>query len=74
MAPGEFGIIGADSDGVQVASATGSLCDRGRVANLKFEKPGAVRFMFQVTQIVVRFLLERGLRFRNLGVCGHDST
>jgi hypothetical protein len=27
--------------------------------------------MFQVTQIV-RFLLERGLRFRNLGFCGHD--
>ena len=26
--------------------------------------------MFQVTQIV-RFLLERGLRFRNLGFCGH---
>ena len=29
--------------------------------------------MFQVTRIeVVRFLLERGLRFRNLGFCGHD--
>ncbi len=27
--------------------------------------------MFQVTEIV-RFLLERGLRFRNLGFCGHD--
>ena len=27
--------------------------------------------MFQVTQIV-RFLLEGGLRFRNLGFCGHD--
>ncbi len=27
--------------------------------------------MFQVTQIV-RFLLERGLRFRNNGVCGRD--
>ncbi len=27
--------------------------------------------MFQVTQIV-RFLLERGLRFRNLGFCGDD--
>jgi hypothetical protein len=26
--------------------------------------------MLQVTQIV-RFLLERGLRFRNLGFCGH---
>ncbi len=33
--------------------------------------PGAVRIMLQVTQIV-RFLLERGLRFRNLGFCGHD--
>jgi hypothetical protein len=30
--------------------------------------------MFQVTQIVVRFLLERDLHFRNLGVCGHDSS
>ena len=28
-------------------------------------------FQVQVTQIV-RFLLERGLRFRNLGFCGHD--
>jgi hypothetical protein len=27
--------------------------------------------MFQVTQIV-RFMLEGGLRFRNLGFCGHD--
>ncbi len=36
----------------------------------KFDKP-AVKIMFQVTQIV-RFLLERGLRFRNLGFCGHD--
>ena len=27
--------------------------------------------MLQVTQIV-RFLLERGLRFRNLGFSGHD--
>jgi hypothetical protein len=27
--------------------------------------------MFQVTQIVC-FLLEGGLRFRNLGLCGHD--
>ena len=26
--------------------------------------------MFQVTEIV-RFLLERGLRFRDLGFCGH---
>ena len=31
----------------------------------------AVRIMFQVTQIV-RFLLERGLRFRDLGFCGRD--
>jgi hypothetical protein len=29
--------------------------------------------MFQVTQIVlVRFLLEHGLRFRDLAFCGHD--
>jgi hypothetical protein len=41
--------------------------DRDRVA--KFDKP-AVRIMFQVAQIV-SFLLERGLRFRNLGFCGH---
>jgi hypothetical protein len=34
------------------------------------DKP-AVKIMFQVTEIV-RFLLERGLRFRNLGFCGHD--
>jgi hypothetical protein len=27
--------------------------------------------MFRVSQIV-RFLLERGLRFRDLGFCGHD--
>ncbi len=43
-----------------------------RAANfkLKFDKP-AERTMFQVTQIA-RFLLERGgLRFRNLGFCGH---
>ena len=34
--------------------------------------PGpAVKIMFQVTEIV-RYLLERGLRFRNLGFCGHD--
>ena len=44
------------------------LRDRERVA--KFDKP-AVKIMFQVTQIV-RFLPERGLRFRNLGFCGHD--
>jgi hypothetical protein len=31
----------------------------------------AVRIMFQVTYIV-RFLLERGLRFRNLGFCHAD--
>jgi hypothetical protein len=29
--------------------------------------------MLQVTGTqIVRFLLERGLRFRNLGFCGHD--
>jgi hypothetical protein len=30
-----------------------------------------VKIMLQVTQIV-RFLLERGLRFRHLSFCGHD--
>ncbi len=44
------------------------VLDRDRAA--KFDKP-AVRVMFQVTEIV-RFLLEGGLRFRNLGFCGHD--
>ena len=41
-------------------------------SHLKFDNP-AVKIMFQVTQIV-RFLLERGLRFRhgNLSFCGHD--
>jgi hypothetical protein len=43
---------------------------RRRDQAAKFDKP-AVKIMFQVTQIV-RFLLERGLRFRNLGFCGHD--
>jgi hypothetical protein len=43
----------------------------------KFDKP-AVEFMFQVlslrlyVQLEVFCLSERGLRFRNLGVCGHD--
>ena len=36
----------------------------------KFDKP-AVKIMVEVTQIV-RFLLERGLRFRNLCFCGPD--
>ena len=37
----------------------------------KFDKP-AVKIMLQVTQ-TAHFLLasERGLRFRNLGFCGH---
>ncbi len=39
-------------------------------AKLVFDKP-AVKIVFRVTQIV-RVLLERGLRFRNLGFCGHD--
>jgi hypothetical protein len=43
---------------------------RAATALGKFDKP-AVRIMFQITQIV-RFLLERGPRFRNLGFCGHD--
>ena len=33
--------------------------------------PQHLKIMFQVTEIV-RFLLERGLRFRNLGFCGHN--
>ncbi len=52
-----FGVDGAGYDDL----------DRDRAA--QFDKP-AVRIMFQVTQIV-RFLLEGGLRFRNLGFCGH---
>ena len=47
-----------------------------RQLKLKFDKlePAVkinFKLKFQVTQIV-RFLLERGLRFRNLGVCGHN--
>ncbi len=44
--------------------------DRDRLGAAKFDKP-AVKIMFQVAQMVC-FLLERGLRFRNLGFCGHD--
>ena len=60
---------GTGADGVQV----GYYCE----TDSETESPSsttlkpAVRIMFQVTQIV-RFLLERGLRFRNLGFCGHD--
>ncbi len=39
--------------------------DETETAAAKFDKP-AVKIMFQVTQIV-RFMLEGGLRFRNLG-------
>ena len=46
------------------------LSDREPERVAEFDKP-AVKIMFQVTQIV-RFLPERGLRFRNLGFCGHD--
>jgi hypothetical protein len=53
-----FGVDGAGYDETEVYRAA------------KFDKP-AVRIMFQVTEIV-RFLLERGLRFRNLGFCGHN--
>ncbi len=46
-------------------------CNRDRAA--KFDNPAVkIMFTFQITQIV-RFLLERGLRFRNLGFCDHDS-
>ncbi len=46
--------------------------ETGRVA--KFDEPAlAVKIVFEVAYIqVVRFLLERGLRFHNLGFCGHD--
>ncbi len=40
------------------------------LVTMKFDEPAA-KIMFQVTQIV-RFLLERGLRFRNLVFCGND--
>ena len=53
-----FGVDGAGYD------------ETGRDRAAKFDKP-AVRIMFQVTEIV-RFLLERGLRFRNLGFCRHN--
>ena len=47
-----------------------------RQLEVRQTRAGAVtrKIMFQVTQImmIVRFLLERGLRFRNLGFCGHD--
>ncbi len=44
---------------------------RGQELSTNFEP--AVKIMLQVTQIAsVRFLLEGGLRFRNLGFCGHD--
>ena len=35
----------------------------------------ALKVMFQVTQVtqVVRFSLDRGLRFRNLDLLGHDQ-
>ena len=56
-----FESFGVDGTGYDVR-------DRDRAA--KFDKP-AVKIMFQVTPIV-RFLLEGGLRFRNLGFCGHD--
>jgi hypothetical protein len=46
------------------------VLDRDRAA--KFDKPAVKpEIMFQVTQIV-HFLLEGGLRFRNLGFCGHN--
>jgi hypothetical protein len=42
-----------------------------KVRQTRSEESMPLKIMFQVTQIV-RFLLERGLRFRNLGFCGHD--
>jgi len=63
-----FGVDGAGYDESHLRS-------RDRAA--KFDKPAVKIMMFhwQVTQIVLqiaRFLLERGLRFRNLGFCGHN--
>jgi hypothetical protein len=44
--------------------------ETGRVA--KFDEP-AVKIVFEVAYIVrSSFLLERGLRFHNLGFCAHD--
>ena len=55
-----FGVDGAGYD------------ETGRSRAAKLDKPAVnLKIMFQVTQIV-RFLLERGLRFRNPGFCGHD--
>jgi hypothetical protein len=64
---GKSRVIGADGVG-PCATETEDVA--------KFDKPAVnfkLKIKFQVTQIV-RFLLERGLRFRNLGVCGHDLT
>jgi hypothetical protein len=37
----------------------------------RFHSASELHWQPEVTQIV-RFLLERGLRFRNLDFCGHD--
>ena len=68
--------FGVDGVGYDTTERRGvplhSLVMRPRVRDraAKFDKP-TVRIRFQVTQIV-RFLLERGLRFRNLGFCGNS--
>jgi hypothetical protein len=54
-----FGVDGYDETETEPPSSTNPHEDH------------RVKITFQVTQIV-RFLLERGLRFRNLGFCGHD--
>jgi hypothetical protein len=54
-----FGVDGAGYDETETEPSSA-----------KFDKP-AVKIMFQVTGIV-RFLLERGLRFRNLQCTGTD--
>ena len=49
----------------------GAVYDETETEPPSSTNPCAVKIMFQVTEIV-RFLLERGLRFRNLGFCGHN--
>ncbi len=59
-----------ESDSVIVMNLESFGIDGAGYDETETDKP-AVKIMFQVTEIV-RFLLERGLRFRNLGFCGHN--
>jgi hypothetical protein len=68
-------VMNLEGFGVDGAAAAAAGYDSDETVGdraAKFDKP-AVKIMFQpeVTQIA-RFLLERGLRFRNFGFCGHD--